>query len=141
MKIYFQKNIWYRFPEYEEIIIKLKIYFYGILPPTSGSNFLGPDPSGIAAGKMFVFVHIREGFNGQKVQRQKSLLLNYFSFLENASNDMQTTSKILLIYLKFILFKSSYRKKFNSSRNIIHIQWLFFFCLSCHVSSRWRFID
>ena len=67
---------------------------------------MGPDPSGIAPGKMFVFVHIREGFNGQKVQRQKSLLLNYFSFLENASNDMQTTSKILQIYLKFILFKS-----------------------------------
>ena len=76
---------------------------------------MGPDPSGIAAGKMFVFVHIREGFNGQKVQRQKSLLLNYFSFLENASNDMQTTSKILLIYLKFILFKSLIKKKSDQS--------------------------
>ena len=127
-------RIWRNYHQIENLFLRYTA-------STSGSNFLGPDPSGIAAGKMFVFVHIREGFNGQKVQRQKSLLLNYFSFLENASNDMQTTSKILLIYLKFILFKSSYRKKFNSSRNIIHIQWLFFFCLSCHVSSRWRFID
>ena len=39
LKIYFQENIWYRFPEYEEIIIKLKIYFYGILPQPQAQIF------------------------------------------------------------------------------------------------------
>ena len=38
LKIYFQKNIWFRFPEYEEIVVKLKINFLKSI--LSGS--LGP---------------------------------------------------------------------------------------------------